>query len=48
MYYGFVIVGYVILEVNNVVLNGKEVYYIKGEGWIVGVLKWFFNVEDYY
>lgn len=48
VHYGFVTAGYATLEVNNAVLNGKEVYHIKGEGRTVGVSKWFFNVEDYY
>ena len=48
VHYGFVTAGYATLEVNNAVLNGKEVYHIKGEGRTIGVSKWFFNVEDYY
>ncbi|MCB0456334.1 MAG: DUF3108 domain-containing protein [Flavobacteriaceae bacterium] len=48
VHYGFVTAGYATLEVNNAILNGKEVFHIKGEGRTIGVSKWFFNVEDYY
>ena len=33
---------------DNTVLNGREVFHVKGEGRTVGMSKWFFNVEDYY
>lgn len=48
VHYGFVNAGWGSLQVENAVLNGKNVYHIKGEGRTVGVSKWFFNVEDYY
>ena len=48
VHYGFVTAGYATLEVDNAILNGKEVYHIKGEGRTIGMSKWFFNVEDYY
>ncbi|MAY21296.1 MAG: ATP-dependent exonuclease [Flavobacteriaceae bacterium] len=48
VHYGFVTAGYATLEVNDAVLNGKEVYHIKGEGKTIGMSKWFFKVEDDY
>ena len=45
VHYGFVTAGYATLEVNNVNLEGKEVYHVKGEGRTVGLSKVFFNVE---
>lgn len=48
VHYGFVTAGYATLEVNDAVLNGKEVYHVKGEGRTTGVSKLFFRVEDYY
>lgn len=48
VHYGFVTAGYAILEVDDAILNGEEVFHVKGEGHTVGLSKWFFNVEDYY
>ena len=48
VHYGFVTAGYATLQVDNTVLNGKEVYHVQGEGRTVGVSKLFFKVEDYY
>ncbi len=48
VHYGFVTAGWATLQVDNTLLNGREVYHVKGEGRTVGVSKWFFNVEDYY
>ncbi|QNJ97364.1 DUF3108 domain-containing protein [Constantimarinum furrinae] len=48
VHYGFITAGYATLQVDNTVLNGREVYHVKGEGRTVGMSKWFFNVEDYY
>ncbi|WP_432412073.1 DUF3108 domain-containing protein [Rasiella sp. SM2506] len=48
IHYGFVTAGYATLQVDNAVLDGKEVYHIKGEGVTTGMSKFFFKVEDYY
>ena len=48
VHYGLLTAGYASLEVNSEVLNGKDVFHIKGEGKTVGVSKWFFKVEDDY
>lgn len=48
VHYGFITAGYATLQVDNTVLNGREVFHVKGEGRTVGMSKWFFNVEDYY
>ncbi|MEM7185983.1 MAG: DUF3108 domain-containing protein [Bacteroidota bacterium] len=48
VHYGFVTAGYATLEVNNEVLDGKEVYHVKGYGRTVGLSRAFFKVEDDY
>ncbi|MAZ71817.1 MAG: ATP-dependent exonuclease [Flavobacteriaceae bacterium] len=48
IHYGFVTAGYATLQVNDAILNGKEVYHIKGKGETTGMSKFFFRVEDYY
>lgn len=48
VHYGLLTAGYASLEVNSEILNGKDVFHIKGEGKTVGVSKWFFKVEDNY
>ncbi len=48
IHYGFVTAGYATLQVNDAILNGKEVYHIKGKGETTGMNKFFFRVEDYY
>ncbi len=48
IHYGFVTAGYATLQVDDEILNGKEVYHIKGEGITTGMSKFFFKVEDYY
>ncbi len=48
VHYGIVTAGYATLEVDDAVLNGKEVFHIKGEGRTTGISNWFFSVEDYY
>ncbi|MDC8002570.1 DUF3108 domain-containing protein [Aureisphaera galaxeae] len=48
VHYGFVTAGYATLEVNNEVLNNKEVYHIKGYGKTTGLSRAFFKVEDNY
>ena len=46
--YGILNAGYATLKVDNAVLNGKEVYHIKGYGRNTGVSRVFFKVEDIY
>ncbi len=48
VHYGVVTAGYATLEVNNAILNGKEVFHVSGEGKTTGISRWFFGVEDYY
>ncbi len=48
VHYGFVTAGYATLEVNDEVLNGTEVYHIKGYGKTTGLSRAFFKVEDDY
>lgn len=48
IHYGFVTAGYATLQVDDALLNGKDVYHIKGEGVTTGMSKFFFKVEDYY
>ena len=47
-YSGFLRAGTATLEVSEVALNGKNVFYAKGRGWTTGMIKWFFEVEDLY
>lgn len=46
--YGPVTAGYASLEVKNEAYRGYDVYHIMGNGWTVGMFKWFFRVEDRY
>ena len=48
IHYGFVTAGYATLEVNEEMLNDKEVYHIKGYGKTTGLSRAFFKVEDDY
>lgn len=48
IHYGFITAGYATLEVDDVMLNGKKVHHIKGEGHTTGATKLFFGVDDYY
>ncbi|MEL6810465.1 MAG: DUF3108 domain-containing protein [Bacteroidota bacterium] len=48
IHYGFVTAGYATLEVNDEVLNGKDVHHVKGYGRTVGLSRAFFKVEDDY
>lgn len=47
-YSGFLRAGSAILEVKEEEFQGKKVYHSKGKGWTSGMIKWFFEVEDYY
>ncbi len=46
--YGFLNAGYATLQVDNAILNGKEVYHVRGYGRNTGVSRVFFKVEDIY
>lgn len=48
VYYGFLNAGYATLKVEDAVLNGKEVYHIRGYGHNTGLSRIFFKVEDIY
>lgn len=47
-YSGFLSAGYATLKVDNAILNGKEVYHVKGYGKNTGLSRIFFKVEDNY
>lgn len=47
-YSGFLRAGTAILEVDEKEYQGKKVFHTKGTGWTSGMIKWFFEVEDYY
>lgn len=48
VHYGFVTAGYATLDVEEKMLDGKEVYHVKGYGATTGMSKFFFKVEDTY
>lgn len=47
-YSGFLSAGYATLQVDNAILNGREVYHIRGYGRNTGLSRIFFKVEDIY
>lgn len=47
-YSGFLRAGTATLEIQEKEYKGKKVYHTKGVGWTSGMIKWFFEVEDYY
>lgn len=47
-YSGFLSAGYATLQVDNAILNGREVYHVKGYGRNTGLSRVFFKVEDIY
>ena len=47
-YSGFLKAGNATLQVNETVLDGKQVYHVVGKGWTTGAIKWFFKVQDRY
>lgn len=47
-YSGFLRAGSAVLEIEEKEYNGKKVFHTKGSGWTSGMIKWFFEVEDYY
>ena len=42
-YSGFLTAGTAVLELNEVELEGKKVFYSRGSGWTSGIIKWFFK-----
>ncbi len=48
VHYGFLTAGYATLEVGEEVLEGTEVFHVKGYGKTVGLSRLFFRVEDDY
>lgn len=47
-YSGFLRAGTAVLEVDEKEYQGKKVYHTKGTGWTSGMIKWFFEVDDFY
>jgi hypothetical protein len=47
-YSGFLTAGYATLQVDNAILNGREVHHIRGYGRNTGLSRIFFKVEDIY
>jgi len=47
-YSGFLRAGTAVLEVDEKEYQGKKVFHTKGTGWTSGMIKWFFEVDDYY
>jgi hypothetical protein len=47
-YSGFLRAGTAVLEIEETVLNGKKMFHTTGSGWTIGMIKWFFKVEDVY
>lgn len=47
-YSGFLKAGNATLAVDELNVEGKEVYHVTGKGWTTGVIKWFFKVNDNY
>jgi len=48
VHYGFLTAGYATLEVVDEVINGTDVFHVKGYGKTVGLSRMFFRVEDNY
>jgi hypothetical protein len=47
-YSGFLTAGTAVLELSEVNLDGKTVFYSRGSGWTSGIIKWFFKIDDVY
>ncbi|WP_445748734.1 DUF3108 domain-containing protein [Polaribacter sp.] len=47
-YSGFLRAGTAVLEVDEKEYQGKKVFHTRGTGWTSGMIKWFFEVDDYY
>lgn len=48
VHYGLLTAGYANIEIDEVRLNEKQVYHVKGYGKTTGMASWFFKVEDTY
>jgi len=48
VHYGLITAGSATIEVNNVTLDGRQVFHVKGFGETLGITRWFFPVEDDY
>ncbi len=48
IHYGFVNAGYATLEIKDAVKEGKKVYHAIGNGYTVGMSRFFFKVDDNY
>lgn len=48
VHYGLITAGSATLEVDEKVINGKQVFHVKGFGETSGVTSWFFPVKDDY
>lgn len=47
-HYGFVNAGFATMEVQEVVLNQKQVFHVIGKGYTTGMSRFFFKVDDLY
>jgi len=47
-YSGWMKAGSLSLTVDDTILNGKEVFHVIGKGNTIGIIKWFFKVNDTY
>lgn len=48
IHYGVINAGYATIEIKDAVKNNKKVHHVVGNGWTVGMTKFFFKVEDNY
>ncbi|NQY29164.1 MAG: DUF3108 domain-containing protein [Flavobacteriaceae bacterium] len=48
IHYGIFTASYATMQVQDGMVNGKEMYHIKGRGKSTGLLSWFFKVDDDY
>ncbi|MEN8124633.1 MAG: DUF3108 domain-containing protein [Bacteroidota bacterium] len=46
--YGLLHAGFTTLQVDEIEKNGKTIFHVDGNGWTVGMLDFFFSVEDNY
>jgi len=48
VHYGLLTAGYASIDIDEVQLDGKQVFHVKGYGETTGMASWFFKVEDTY
>ena len=48
IHYGFINAGYATIDVKDTVHHNRPAFHITGNGWTVGVTKFFFKVDDNY